>query len=174
MVIEKVLFLRHSVRSFKNQEVSKELVNKILIDGMSAPVSHKKYKDIQFTVIEDKKYLARLTELINESTSQYYNAPVVILISSKESNIPNISEFNVACIVENMLLCATNPGLGSVFLTKFIYEINKNKDFRDTFQISNDSQVYAAVAIGYEENNNFLHTSYSLKNVENRIPVQYF
>lgn len=116
----------------------------------------------------------RLTEIINESTSQYYDAPVVILISSKESNIPYISEFNVACIVENMLLCATNHGLGNVFLTKFIYDINKKQKFRDTYQIPNDSQVYAAVAIGYKQNDNFLNTSYSLKDIENRISVQYF
>lgn len=148
MNLNDILLKRCSVRSYTQAPVSKDTIAEILYAGMAAPVSHKLYKDIQFTVIQDEVALKKINSYFANQPSPFYHAPALIILSTKTNTPENIYAFNLACIVENMLLKATELNLGSIFLTKFLEDLKDNPDFRKDFSIEKESVPIAAVAIG--------------------------
>ena len=57
-----------------------------------------------------------------------YGVPTLIIICSRPAKVKNIEYFNVACVVENMLLGAANLGLGSIYLTSFLNKLLERTD----------------------------------------------
>lgn len=169
MKFDEVILQRHSVRKFTQKCVDCAVIRKILDGGMCAPVSMKRYSNIKFTVIKSDEKKRALNQLFM-TPSPFYNANVLILISAKEEDVAHITDFNVACIVENMMLAATNYGVGSIFLTKFLLEIQD--ELRELFDIDDDYTTFAAVGLGYEENQNPEVEKMSAR--RDRIPVQFF
>ena len=56
---------------------------------------------------------------------------------------------NVACLVENMLLRATDLGLGNLYVRGVIDAAAKDADFLSLFRIPEGFTPMASVAVGY-------------------------
>ena len=122
---------RHACRQFDSKEVENEKINEIIKAGLLAP-SGMNRQTPTFIVIKDKKTRDDLMKL-NRSfmTSDrgsdfdpFYGAPFIILVIAKKEGI---SIHDGAAAIENMLLEATNQGLGSCWIHRAKEEIESNE-----------------------------------------------
>ena len=151
----KAIAMRKSTRAFKPEQISDEDLDIILGAGCAAPVGMGAYETIHLTVLQNQD----LMEQINSATAEafekpdlkpLYGAPTLVIVSSKKhSRIPNIEYANAACIIENMLLAATDLGLGSVFLWGFIGPLNASPDILNKLDIPEGFTPVSGVALGY-------------------------
>ena len=135
MNISEVVMKRRSIRSYLDKPVSDDDLAKILAAGQWAPNAG----EYNLSVIRNKDLMARVNEktleVMRNSGNEFlmgraalpgylplYGAPVVIFLSGP----PEIAhtQLNCAVSVENMLLQATELGLGSVFLRSASYALN--------------------------------------------------
>jgi nitroreductase len=138
MDFDEVLIRRRSNRRFKDEQIKKAELDRLLLAGCSAPVGSNLYRDLHMTVVQDKKILHALNaafgkrlqdrEAVKKITGDmprtardaaailpFYGAPTVIILSHRSQELqPGIEYANTACVAMAMHLAAVNLGLGSV------------------------------------------------------------
>ncbi len=127
MSISDAIVKRRSVRAYLDEPVAAEMVDRIVEAGRWAP----NHGDYHLSVIRDFQLRQRINdrtlaamkasgiEFLKERAAlpgyqPLYGAPAIVLLSGP-AEIPN-APFNCALVVENMLLQATEEGLGSCFI----------------------------------------------------------
>lgn len=135
MDVKEAVMKRQSVRSYLDKPVSEEDLATIIEAGRWAPNAG----PYTLSVIRNRDLLARIDqktlEAMRASGNDFlmeraslpgylptYGAPVVLILSGP-TDVP-ISGLNCAVAVENMLLQATELGLGSCFLRSPAYCLN--------------------------------------------------
>ena len=78
-----------------------------------------------------------------------YNAPVLVLISSKKMPFPDIEYADAGCIMQNMMLEATEQGLGSVIIWGSAMAVNAVPELRKALKIPDDHSAVSGIAVGY-------------------------
>jgi nitroreductase len=84
--MEKIIFDRRSVRKYKSDKVSKELIQKVIDAAAQAPTAMG-VDDLRFVVVENKEIMKKINEKIKEAFSKFFNlddyfygAPVAIFL----------------------------------------------------------------------------------------------
>jgi nitroreductase/NAD-dependent dihydropyrimidine dehydrogenase PreA subunit len=101
--------------------------------------------------LKDKNYGGRMKDLIeriyNGDDPFFYNAPIIIVIHSKEQ-IPTPKE---DCVLAgyNICLMAQALGLGTCFVTLAQNAINSSKKCKEILNLSPQDNVNAVVILGY-------------------------
>jgi FMN reductase [NAD(P)H] len=162
MDVYEAVMKRRSIRSYQDKEVSQEDLDKVIMAGRWAPNAGA----YNMSVIRNQD----LTDKINEKTlaamrasgndflmeraalpgyRPTYGAPVCILLSGPVDMA--ITQLNCAVAVENMLLQATELGLGSCFLRSPAYALNapENVDLASEAGIPEGYQMECGIALGY-------------------------
>jgi nitroreductase len=84
----------------------------------------------------------------------FYGASTLIVVSHKLTDDREaalvVAAQDVACVIENMLLAATELGLGSAYLYSIIEELKVNDALKDLLQIPASFRPMGACAIGYD------------------------
>lgn len=114
-MIIKAIKNRRSIREYTSEPVAKAQVEEIIKAGQFAPTA-KNNRLVEFIVIEDKETRQKLAAILNQEFVQEFmtEAPVFILpVTSVENE--KWAYLDLAIASENMLLQATELGLGSVF-----------------------------------------------------------
>lgn len=116
MELNEVFARRRSIRSYTGEAVTEEQVKEILAAADFSPVGRAKYETVHLTCVQDKAMLALIEKDIaskfdNGRGAFLYNAPYLIIISSNAND--NLAYSNCAIIAQNMVLAATNLGLGA-------------------------------------------------------------
>ena len=111
---------RRACRAFKDTPVEKEKIEEIVQAGLLAPsgmgrqtpviiaISDKKVRDA--LAFYNKKYFPRE---VPEDFDSFYGAPVILLVIAHKDGL---SIYDGSASIENMLLEATNLGLGSCWI----------------------------------------------------------
>ena len=165
----KAITNRKSVRSYNNTPVDKDTIRTIVEAGNMAagtPMAGKVY----YTVISNQDILTQLVasakgvmqnsgnpmlEKIssNPAFNPIYGAPVAVVISTDKAEDPNTQAMvraNAACAGENMLLAATDLGLGSCYLespTLAFY----NPEMRQVVKMAETVQPQAVIVFGHTD-----------------------
>ncbi len=145
MEFEKVIRERFSVRKFKNDLISDELINKILEAGKLAPTA-KNNQPQKIYVVKSKEGL----EKIDKASSCRYNAPICLIVAS-DKNIAwtkgNYSTYEMdACIVAtHMMLEATNLGVDNIWIEMFDKNILKQE-----FNFDANIEPICLIPLGYK------------------------
>ena len=151
----KAIAKRKSTRAFSpGKRIDQAELDTILAAGCAAPVGRGDYPSLHLTVIQDAETLEKINKVVQETLatdqSLFYNAPVLVLVSASEQQVTqNIQYANTACIVENMLLAATDFGIGSVFLWKLPSVIADNADLCEQLNFPDGFKPVSAAAFGY-------------------------
>lgn len=146
MEFDKVIRERFSVRKFKSDSVSDDLINKILEAGNLAPTA-KNNQPQKIYVVKSKEGL----EKIDKASPCRYNAPVCLIVAS-DKNIAwskeNYSTYEMdACIVAtHMMLEATNVGVDNIWIEMFDKDI-----LRREFNISENIEPVCLIPLGYRD-----------------------
>ena len=153
MELSKAIFTRCSCRSYTAEAVSEEQLNTVLAAANAAPVGMGAYQTVHLTVIRSKEFISALSkatcEFMKRDGDPLYGAPVLVLVSAKPGMPPAIEFHNTGTIMENMLLTATDLGLGSVYLMGAVAALNSKPELVAKLGLPEGFVPIAAAAIGH-------------------------
>ena len=118
---------RRACRKFDSRPVEKEKIEEIVKAGLLAPSGMGRQTPV-IIAISDKETRDALMEInkqgINRWPDPFYGAPVVLLVIAHKEGL---SIFDGSACIENMLLEATNQGLGSCWIHRADEEIKSEE-----------------------------------------------
>lgn len=151
----RVIMGRRSIRLFMEKEVTKDLIEKIVLAGRCAPSGHN-MQTWRFTVLQNKKDISELkkitkqvAELKKSSFYGFQNPQTIIVVSNDRRGFTALQDSS--CAIENMLLMAHSLGLGACWLNSWI-QISDEPEIRkllSLYEIPNTHIVHGVVALGY-------------------------
>ena len=156
----KTIVKRKSTRAFSTEkQIARADLDIILAAGCAAPVGMADYASIHLTVVQSPEFLAKINSTaraaFNLDRDVLYGAPTFVLVSvSEQQKAPNIHFANVGCIVENMLLAATDLGIDSVYLWGASNVIAGNAELCKQIGIPDGFKPASGAALGYAVENN--------------------
>ncbi len=164
MNVADAVLKRRSIRSYQDKPVTDADLEAIISAGRWAPNAG----EYKMSVIRNKDLIARINErtldAMRNSGNEFlmgraalpgylplYGAPVIILLSGPKEMA--ITQLNCGVSVQNMLLQATELGLGSVFLRSPSYALNApaNAALSAEAGIPEGYQMECGIAIGYTD-----------------------
>ena len=155
---------RSSARAYSQKEVSKDLVDAIIKAGLQAPTATNR-KEIRFSVVngnsskieELNEEFKRLRNIENAPHNFYYEAPVLIMLSSEDGF--GWSRLDAGIAVQTMSLAAESLGLGSLIIGCVYDAMNgeKKEYFNSLFKIPEGYSFDIALAVGYKTDNKVPH-----------------
>jgi nitroreductase len=147
MEFESVIKARESIRSYSNKNVEDEKITFVLESARLAP-SWRNRQCWQFVVVKDKKIIKDLskTSIINYWLKK---VPVIIVACGdpKQSGFRNgINYFivDVSIALENIVLAATDKGLGTCWIGGF-----NEKKVKEILGITEYIRVVSLTPLGY-------------------------
>jgi nitroreductase len=132
---------RKSVRAYDSRPISNEILLRILEAGRLAPSAGnvQPWHFVVVTDVEKRKRLAqtRYARFLAES-------PVVIVGCGDQKASPRWYMVDVTIALENMVLTATNEGLGTCWIGSF-----SEDEIREILKIPENFRIVALLAVGY-------------------------
>ena len=145
-----IIHSRKSVRNFTGQDVSKELLDKIVRAGMAAPTAVNK-QPWSFVVVTDRKTLDSLRDGLPHAKMLDKAGAAIIVCAIPEKAFEKKVEYAVidsTCASENILLAAEALGLGAVWTAAYPYQ-DRMGFVRKTLNIPDDVIPLNVIPIGY-------------------------
>ena len=153
MEFDKVIEKRKAIRKFKDKSIELEKIREILKSARLAPSGLNK-QPWEFIVVTDKGKIKKLREiyddvrknldLYKQNTSFIENTIPIIVCTTGD-------KISTSLAVENMLLKATDLGLGSLPATCFMGTDDAKNKIRDLLNIPDLVEPMIAVLIGYAD-----------------------
>ncbi len=156
--IMEVIKKRMSIRAYKDQSLSAEVVNSILEAAKNAP-SARNLQQLEYKVITNKDLIKRISGSIAAVLKQegnagqfpgradfFYGAPLLIIITGPEDNFWISADAGLAA--QNIMLYATSLNLGSCFIG-MCRLIEKDKKMLQELHIAEGRRIAAAVICGH-------------------------
>lgn len=146
------IFKRRSCREYTDQRINKEQLQELLNAAFSAPTAVNA-QPWEFVVIDNKSVLDKLREKLRFAR---YNAPAAIVVCGN-SNLglkgqdKDLWICDCSTAIENMLLSATDMGLGSLWIGIFPIE-SRMQMVRDVLDMPNNVNLLGMVYVGYASN----------------------
>lgn len=148
-----LLLKRRTIRKYKEQEIEKNVLDKILLGALTSP-SSKNRRPWELIVVKDKEILEKLGETRGPASRPIKYAPLGIVIAAN----PDASEIWIedASIIATVIqLTAESLGLGScwVQVRNRVSESNENVGdlVKGILNIPENYHVESMIAIGYPD-----------------------
>ncbi len=157
---------RRSVRQFKTEQINKDDLQAILLAAVQAPSGHND-QSCYFTAIQNSELIKELSDGSkiemqkspvewmahigkNEKLNIYYNAPTVIIVSTKKDAVTPVAD--VCAAIQNILIAAESLGIGSCWIgfTSFYFT---GAERNSKIGIPEGYEVHYGVALGYKADN---------------------
>jgi nitroreductase len=144
------IFIRRSVRKYKDIKVEKEKTEKLLRAAMQAP-SAGNQQPWEFIVVESKATLEKLSNM-SQYSKLIKDAPLAFVLLGNEERMrfPENWEQDMGAATQNLLLQAVELDLGAVWMSAWPLEDRINH-IKDMFKLSDNLRPYAVVTVGYPE-----------------------
>ncbi len=171
---------RRSTRRFKDRPVEDDLLKEIIEAGRYAPSGGNSQTN-HFMVITDKEILSKLAVMVQDAFSKmevyegmyksmansitlskkgnyvfHYNAPCLIVMANRKDYGNNLAD--VACALENMMICANAKDLGSCWINQLRW-LNEDEPLLKLFYgfgMKEDERIYGALTLGYPDSDDGL------------------
>lgn len=146
---------RRSTRRFDaGRQVARADIDAIVAAGSAAPVGGGDYQSLHVSVITDGAALADIVgaaqAAMHSDESPLYGATAfVVLSASAEQKAPGIEYANAGCIVENMLLAATDRGIDSVYIWGVLAATGGDTALWRRMGVPEGYHLVSGVALGY-------------------------
>lgn len=146
MDFEKIISERYSVRSFKQQHLPKEVVDKILAAGHKAPTGCN-FQPQRILVLNSDEAIAKL----KDCTKCHFGAPTAMLVChNKDESWKRVydgalsSPVDAVIVATHMMLASHNEGVGVCWVMHF----NPEK-MREAYNIPDNYEPVALLVMGY-------------------------
>ena len=161
MDVRSCILKRRSIRKFKKDEVTNEIIQDLLECAMAAPSACNK-QPWEFFVIKNPELLEKVKH-IGRYTN--FNSPCVIVVCgnrdrtlSKRENDFFIQDCSAA--IENILLRATSLGLGTVWCGIIPMEITYKKA-KEVLELPENIEPLGMIHIGFPDEEKEERTQYN-------------
>ena len=138
---------RYSVRSYMEQKVEPEKVEKIIEAAHVAPTAANQ-QPVHLLVVQSEEGLAKIGEGAN-----IYGAPLAIIVCADHNRAwtrpfdkKQTGDIDAAILTDHMMLQATELGLGSVWVCYFKPDVIKKK-----FHLPENLEPINILVIGYSD-----------------------
>ncbi len=151
----KAINSRKSVRSYTGILTDEELQT-VLKAAQESPIGGAAYDTMHMTVIQNKDLLHEIDRNCAEffgdlSRRPLYGAPCLILMSTNVPEVGNVQYSNAAMMVENMMLTATDIGLGSCAIWGAVAALNTNQELVAKLNLPEGYTVCCGIIVGETE-----------------------
>ena len=149
------IFKRRSIKKYKQNPIEEEKIGMIIEAAKFAPSSGN-LQNWQFILVKDPAKRLKIAELCNNQMWMA-QAPLHIVICAEQSRMQRMfgetgekfySIQNCACAAENMMLCATDLGLGSCFVSAFDYA-----PLAELLDVPESASIQVVLTIGIPDEN---------------------
>ncbi len=142
-----LLLKRKSIRKFTNQKIDNKVIKKLLKAAMQAPSAHNQ-QPWEFVIVNDQELLNKLSKASSGAwmLKDVTVAIVPLIIPTKAS--PHFAVQDMAAATENILLEATNLGIGSVWIGVYPLE-ERVKHVEEVLNIKDGKHPFSMIALGY-------------------------
>ena len=172
MNAEQAIITRRSCRKFQSKDVPKELIDKLILAGRSAPTGLDRQKIKFYIILNDIKRIHSIGEKVYKNLTKdgkkrewidefkkkyetdeiiFYDAPCIIalVINNEETERERIiRNMEAGCAVENILIMATYLGLGTVPIG--VANLENQTFVLDAIGADKDKEtLLLVVAVGY-------------------------
>lgn len=148
----KEIFIRRSIRKFKNTSVEKEKIDQLLRAAMQAP-SALNQQPWEFIVVESKEALQKLSKAMPDAKPVSNSQLTLILVAnSKKFRYEPDWMLDMSAAAQNILLEAVHLELGAVWMSVTSDEFGINY-VREMYELPLYIKPFAFIAIGYPESN---------------------
>lgn len=141
---------RRSIRKFKPQIISREIMLELLEAAMFAPSAGNE-QPWQFVVLDDRKVLDDVPRFCS-TAAMCRQSPTAVLVCGDATleKYPGFWVQDCSAAVENLLLAAHARGLGAVWVG--IYPLSDRVEaFRRLLSLPREITPFALVALGYPD-----------------------
>lgn len=153
----KTISIRKSVRAYKPEPIPEDVLNIIVQAGCKAPVASAKYDSLHITIVQNPEALKRIADAASAEVYQAtriqknmdFGAPTLILISSSPAMMPGIEYANAACVLENMVLAATDQKIDSVIWGVAAVAVQKSVELKELLHIPAGYEPVLCASFGY-------------------------
>jgi nitroreductase len=144
----KAISTRRSIRQFTSQEISEDLVEKILRAAMQAP-SARNYQPWQFIITNDRTILDKIPQ-VHPYAEMMVQAALAILVCGdlKLEKSVEYCAVNCSAATQNILLAAHDLGLGAVWLGIYPRE-ERIKGLKNLFNLPDHIIPISLIACGH-------------------------
>ena len=172
MNAEQAILTRRSCRKFQSKDVPKELIDKLILAGRSAPTGLNRQKIKFYIILNDIKRIHSIGEKVYKNLTKdgkkrewidefkkkyetdeiiFYDAPCIIalVINNEETERERIiRNMEAGCAVGNILIMATYLGLGTVPIG--VANLENQTFVLDAIGADKDKEtLLLVVAVGY-------------------------
>ncbi len=160
-----LLMNRRSIRKYKDQEVPKEIIDKIIQGALTSPSGRNK-KPWELVVVTDKEILTRLGNARGPASWPMKNAPLGIVVVA-DPEVTDVWVEDSSIIATVIQLTAQSLGLGSCWLQvrKRLSEDGKEveKNVKEILNIPENYRVECMISLGYPDEEKTGHNIETLK-----------
>lgn len=157
MKFEDVVSLRRSIRMYKEEEVSNDLLMKGILDGIKAPSAHNR-QPWKFKIVscEEKNKIADLLENKTKDIKGHTGphtaniirevpSLIMVFIDNQNKEDRDMDIISIGACIENMILSFTNMGLGTLWIgnTNFV-----SKEIGELLQVP--YETVSCIGVGYK------------------------
>lgn len=159
MELMKAIVTRNSIRSYKTEQITEDQLDLILKAGCAAPIAMGKYENMHISVIQNSSFIKKISQKAAElrgtpNFDPLYGAPTIIVISGKYDKYPQAEYANAACVIENMLLAATDQYIGSVYLWGVAMALQGDFELLQYLKLPEGFIPVSGLALGYTDATN--------------------
>lgn len=138
---------RNSIRKYTDQLVEEEKVTELLKSAMQSP-SAKNQQPWEFIVVNDQKLLKKMSEA-SKGSWPLSGAPLAIITIMKPTDkSPHYAVQDMSAATQNILLEATNLGLGAVWIGCYPL-VERTSLIKSVLQIPEPYEPFSVISIGY-------------------------
>ena len=152
------IYKRRSVRKFKSDPVSDELITELMKAAMAAP-SGRNHQPWEFIVIKDEKKKIEIAKH-HAYAQMAKESPVVVVVCGKKDEKWHVHD--CAAATENILLAAANLGLGAVWCGM---DDEKQPSIKKLLNVPDAYWVFSLIPLGFPNENPPPRTNYKPEKV---------
>lgn len=161
MNLEEIIYKRRTIRRFKQEQISLDILKKLVDFARVAPVA-RNVQALEFIIVENAEIRKELFPLVSWAGSlpQEQRTPesgreptayIIVLVNTKIKR-PFV-DFDVGAAVENILLGAVSFGIGTCWMAAINY-----KKIRELFEIPEHYDLKQVISLGYPDEESVMET----------------
>jgi len=147
----KAIFSRTSIRRYTGEAVPEETVKTILHAGMSAP-SCVGARDWEFITVTDPEVLNKMADANGRPAEPLRGAAFAVLVCGDLDRAfkgaPDYWIVDGAAVCENMIIAATDLGIGSVWLGTYP-QMNRVENLKKLFELPDNIVPHSIISFGF-------------------------
>lgn len=146
---------RRSIRAYDlTKKIDYETLRKLCIFAEAAPTARNQ-RSREYIIIDDENVIQQLASVSKGSMVLTNCNTVIAIVGSNKANLltPHMQEQDLACAVENILIAATQMGIGSCYIGIYPLE-DRILSCNQILGISNGAFTFALVSLGYPKEEN--------------------